>query len=72
LRAVLPFHVSPSHTRPLTCHAPRSCNGFCEPGDLKVMDEVEYGIVRKNGKLSADEIRKLAPGSIPAEVSYGH
>ena len=46
----------------------RSCNGFCDPHDLKVMDEVEYGIVRKSGKLSADEITKLPPGSIPTEV----
>ncbi len=32
------------------------------------MDEVEYGIVRKNSKLSADEITKLPQGTIQSEV----
>ena len=35
------------------------------------MDEVEYCIVRKNGKMSADEIRKLPQGTIPKEVIWG-
>ncbi|XP_064387702.1 cold shock domain-containing protein E1-like [Halichondria panicea] len=45
-----------------------SCNGFCDPHELKVMDEVEYGIVRKNSKLSADEITKLPQGTIQSEA----
>lgn len=32
------------------------------------MDEVEYCIVRKGGKLAADEVRKLPRGSIQTEV----
>ena len=31
------------------------------------MDEVEYCIVRKNNRLAADEIRKLAKGTITTE-----
>lgn len=46
-----------------------SCNKFCDPRDLKLLDEIEYGLVRKNGRLSADEIKKLEPGSIVSEVS---
>ena len=46
-----------------------SCNKFCDPRDLKLMDEVEYCLVRKNGRLSADEIKKLDKGTIMSEVS---
>ena len=49
--------------------SPSSCNRFCNPRDLEVLDEVEYCIVHKNGKLSADEIKKLAKGTISAEVN---
>jgi cold shock CspA family protein len=44
-----------------------SCNKYCDPRDLKLLDEVEYGLVRKNGRLSADEIKKLEPGTIVTE-----
>ena len=46
-----------------------SCNKFCDPRELEVMDEVEYSIVRKNSKLAADGIKKLTRGTIPTEVS---
>lgn len=45
-----------------------SCNKYCDPRDLKLLDEVEYGLVRKNGRLSADEIKKLPAGTISGEV----
>ena len=45
-----------------------SCNKFCDPRDLKLMDEVDYCLVRKNGRLSADEIKLLEKGTIAAEV----
>ena len=45
-----------------------SCHRLCDPRDLAVMDEVEYCIVRKGGKLAADEVTKLAQGSIETEV----
>ena len=32
------------------------------------MDEVEYCLIRKNGRLSADEIKKLEKGKISAET----
>ena len=32
------------------------------------MDEVEYCLIRKNGRLSADEIKKLEKGTIAPEV----
>ena len=35
------------------------------------MDEVEYCVVKKNGKMSADEIKKLPQGTIPKEVDSG-
>lgn len=44
-----------------------SCNKYCNPRELEVMDEVEYCIVRKNSKLAADEIRKLPRGTILTE-----
>lgn len=34
------------------------------------MDEVEYGLIRKNERLSADEIKKLEHGTITPEVSH--
>lgn len=46
-----------------------SCNQYCDPRELELMDEVEYCIVRKNKKLAADEIKKLPPGTIPIDVS---
>ena len=46
-----------------------SCNKYCDPRELRLLDEVEYCLVRKNGRLSADEIRKLEKGNIPPEVS---
>lgn len=45
-----------------------SCNKYCDPKDLKLLDEVEFGLVKKNGRLSADEIRKLEPGSVRRET----
>ena len=45
-----------------------SCNKYCDPRELRLLDEVEYCLVRKNGRLSADEIRRLEKGNIPAEV----
>ena len=33
-----------------------------------MLDEVEYCIVRKAGKLAADEIKTLPKGTIPMEV----
>ena len=62
------IYTCTNNNHSLYVHVRSSCNGFCDPYDLKVMDEVEYGIVRKNSKLSADEIRKLTPGTIPTEV----
>ena len=47
-----------------------SCNRYCDPRELELMDEVEYCIVRKNKKLAADEIKKLPRGTIPTDVSY--
>lgn len=44
-----------------------SCNRYCDPRELELMDEVEYCIVRKNKKLAADEIKKLPRGTIPAD-----
>ena len=44
-----------------------SCNKFCDPQELEIMDEVEYCIVKKSGKMSADEIKKLPQGTIPKE-----
>ena len=32
------------------------------------MDEVEYCLIRKNGRLSADEIKKLEKGTIAPKV----
>ena len=46
-----------------------SCNRYCDPRELELMDEVEYCIVRKNKKLAADEIKKLSRGTIPTDVS---
>lgn len=46
-----------------------SCNRYCDPRELELMDEVEYCIVRKNKKLAADEIKKLTRGTIPTDVS---
>ena len=34
-----------------------------------MMDEVEYCLIRKNGRLSADEIKKLEKGKISAETA---
>lgn len=45
-----------------------SCNKYCDPRDLKLMDEVDYCLVRKNGRLSADEIKLLEKGTIAAET----
>lgn len=45
-----------------------SCNKYCDPRELELMDEVEYCIVRKNKKLAADEIRKLPHRTIPTDV----
>ena len=50
------------------CHC-SSCNKYCDPRELELMDEVEYCIVRKNKKLAADEIRKLPRRTIPTDVS---
>ena len=47
-----------------------SCSRQCDPRDLSVMDEVEYCIVRKNGKLAADEVMKLPKGTIQTEVGW--
>eukprot|EP00731_Ephydatia_muelleri_P017162 Em0010g260a len=47
-----------------------SCNKFCDPQELEIMDEVEYCVVKKNGKMSADEIKKLPQGTIPKELDY--
>lgn len=44
-----------------------SCNKFCDPRELDVMDEVEYCIVRKINRLAADEIKKLPRGTITTE-----
>lgn len=44
-----------------------SCNKFCDPQELDIMDEVEYCIVRKNNRLAADEIKKLPRGTITTE-----
>ena len=46
-----------------------SCNRYCDPRELELMDEVEYCIVRKNKKLAADEIKKLPRGTILTDVS---
>ena len=46
-----------------------SCNWYCDPRELELMDEVEYCIVRENKKLAADEIKKLPRGKIPTDVS---
>ena len=48
-----------------------SCSSQCDPGELVVMDEVEYLIVRKNNKLAADDVTKLSRGTIPSEVRNG-
>lgn len=50
-------------------HMCSSCNRYCNPRELELMDEVEYCIVRKNKKLAADEIKKLSRGTIPSDVS---
>ena len=44
-----------------------SCNKFCDPRELEIMDEVEYCIVRKSNRLAADEIKKLPRGTIATE-----
>ena len=44
-----------------------SCNKFCDPRELDIMDEVEYCIVRKSNRLAADEIKKLPRGTIITE-----
>lgn len=51
-----------------------ACNKYCDPRELRLLDEVEYCLVRKNARLSADEIRKVDKGTIPIEVGHmtGH
>ena len=44
-----------------------SFNG--DTNDLELGDEVEYTLARKSSKVSAENIRKLARGTIPADVS---
>ncbi|XP_013775883.1 cold shock domain-containing protein E1-like [Limulus polyphemus] len=40
------------------------------PSHLELGQEVGYGVTHKGGKQSAECVRKLAPGSIPAEEIY--
>ena len=40
-----------------------------DTNDLELGDEVEYTLARKSSKVSAENIRKLATGTIPADVS---
>jgi len=39
-----------------------------EPGDLDLGDEVEFHFAHKTNKVSAENIRKVARGSVAPEV----